>query len=113
MNINDYQIWTRSTAAYPSDQELVYLALGLGNEAGEFQGVIKKWMRGDFKVNEFGNWESALGDKAIGELGDVLWYLARLVDSFGLTLEEVAQMNHDKLEDRKQRGVIKGSGDNR
>jgi NTP pyrophosphatase (non-canonical NTP hydrolase) len=47
------------------------------------------------------------------ELGDVLWYLSQLSRVMGLTLEEVAQANLDKLADRKARGAIGGSGDNR
>ena len=47
------------------------------------------------------------------ELGDVLWYLAALCRKFDLKLEDIAQMNIDKLYSRKERGQIKGNGDNR
>ena len=47
------------------------------------------------------------------EIGDVLWYAARLADELGLDLGQIAQENMDKLLDRKSRGVIGGSGDNR
>jgi NTP pyrophosphatase (non-canonical NTP hydrolase) len=47
------------------------------------------------------------------EIGDVLWYIAALSRDLGFTLEEVAKMNIDKLESRKQRNVISGSGDDR
>lgn len=47
------------------------------------------------------------------ELGDVLWYLSVIAKYIGLTLEEVAQLNIDKLSSRKERNVIHGSGDNR
>jgi NTP pyrophosphatase (non-canonical NTP hydrolase) len=47
------------------------------------------------------------------ELGDVLWFVAGIAYSAGWTLEDIAKMNIDKLEDRRQRNVIQGSGDNR
>ena len=47
------------------------------------------------------------------ELGDVLWYISALADDLGVTLEEIAQANVDKLRSRMERNKIKGSGDNR
>ena len=47
------------------------------------------------------------------ELGDVMWYLANIADDFGLKLEDIAVANIEKLQDRKNRGVLGGSGDNR
>jgi len=39
--------------------------------------------------------------------------MARLVDHYGLSHQEVLHTNFKKLTDRKNRGVIKGDGDNR
>jgi NTP pyrophosphatase (non-canonical NTP hydrolase) len=47
------------------------------------------------------------------ELGDVVWYIAVMAHSLGLTLEDIMQGNVEKLKSRKQRGVIRGKGDNR
>jgi len=47
------------------------------------------------------------------ELGDVLWYIARLAAELGASLDDVARLNLDKLADRATRGVIGGSGDHR
>jgi len=103
MNLNDYKIWTRSTAIYPENMALEYLALGLCSEAGEVAGKVKKYIR-----------DGGFNSEALeAEIGDVFWYLCRLVDTLGADPCEILQSNIDKLEDRKHRDVIKGSGDNR
>ena len=103
MKFDDYQDATEETAIYPDDQALEYLALGLNGEAGEVAEKIKKHIRDDKKFDE---------DFA-KELGDVMWYLARLIDEFGADMSDVAEANLDKLLDRKDRNKLQGSGDNR
>ena len=103
MDFETYKELTRTTAVYPKDIEEQYLVLGLANEVGEFLGKCKKELRGDGVTLE----------AKMAELGDIFWYLARLVDHYDLTHQEILQSNFDKLMDRKERGVIKGDGDNR
>ncbi len=109
MNLNDYQNDAMGTAVFPTqnnDGGRVYAVLGLGNEAGELQGKLKKYLRGDYDL------ETA--DQMIfDELGDVLWYAAAVARSIGVDLSAVALANLNKLADRKLRGVIQGSGDKR
>ena len=38
------------------------------------------------------------------EIGDVMWYLAMICDSFGFDIEEIAKMNIDKLKERYPEG---------
>ena len=83
----------------------LYYALGLVGEAGEIAEKIKKAYR-----DNDGNIDPELMKK---ELGDVLWYITMLSEKFGFTLEDVAQTNITKLEDRMKRGVLGGSGDKR
>lgn len=108
MKANEYQEWSEKTAKYPKEASLSYLGLGVANEAGEVAGKIKKMMRDDDNILT-----DERRNQIIDECGDVLWYLARLSQELNTTLEEVFQRNHDKLEDRLARNVIKGSGDNR
>lgn len=83
----------------------LYYALGMVGEAGEIAEKIKKAYR-----DNGGEFDKELMKK---ELGDVLWYIAMLSEKFGFTLEDVAQTNIAKLEDRMRRGVLNGSGDKR
>jgi len=106
MQIDEYQTKTEETAVYPSEDAIEYLALGLNDEAGEVAGAIKKYLRGDYDEDE-------LIERVSGEAGDVLWYWARLLDELDLEASDVMEKNADKLFDRKERGEIRGDGDNR
>lgn len=119
MDDYEYLEMTRETAKYPDAKSgtvwgLVYLALGLG-EAGEAQGKIKKLVR-DAGVTP----ETLISDlplevqtAIVDELGDIDWYIERMLDEMGYSRSEMRQRNADKLYDRQARGVISGSGDNR
>lgn len=98
-----YQDWTDETAIYPPEKGLEYTALGLASEAGEFAGKVKKAIRDN-------QWDL---DAMAAELGDVLWYVARAAAELDLHLSDIAQMNIEKLESRKERITLKGSGDDR
>jgi NTP pyrophosphatase (non-canonical NTP hydrolase) len=82
---------------------LVYCALAMNGEAGEFAEKVKKAWRDD----------ASLGDAAAKELGDVLWYLAVAAGDLGYTLEDIARMNLEKLDSRRGRDTLHGSGDDR
>lgn len=108
LQANDYQLKTLETAIYPdaglgSSTELYYLALGVSSEAGEVAGKIKKLLR-DGKLDSVA---------VMHEVGDVIWYCARLCDALGFELEDVLQLNYAKLTKRVENGTVKGSGDNR
>lgn len=111
MDADYYQKVSRATAVYPTNQGIAYCALGLNGEAGEVAEKIKKRIRDGI------NWDHAkLAEHRDGmkkELGDVQWYLAQLCTEYGFTLSEVMEANVEKLIDRKDRGVLGGSGDTR
>lgn len=108
MELKKYMEWTQTTAIYPPAHAVPYLALGLVGEAGEVANVIKKALRDDAGTISLDR-RRAL----ICELGDVLWYWARLCDELDLDPQNVLEANIDKLNDRKIREVIGGSGDDR
>lgn len=124
MQFDDYQKEAMKNKVYGYGDKIIYPTLGLGNEAGEVQGKIKKVLRdanGDYdaftpdKMKFDGSKLQGITHRAAiaDELGDVLWYLAALAEDLGYTLDTIAQMNMDKLLDRRKRGVIQGNGDNR
>jgi NTP pyrophosphatase (non-canonical NTP hydrolase) len=110
ITLAEYVAFTRTTACNPGAlsarrENLNYLALGLCSEAGEVAGKLKKILRGDP--------DRPTNHDIMLELGDVLWYAFRLADDLGYTPECVLSANRTKLQDRKVRQVLKGSGDAR
>jgi|ERR1017187_9265527 NTP pyrophosphatase (non-canonical NTP hydrolase) len=113
MDFNKYQEEAWETAQYPqSGANMVYPALGLAGEAGEVAEKIKKLWRNQGITNGTLITDNEAIELA-KELGDVLWYISALAKELEIPLEDVAQMNLDKLHDRAARGVIKSEGDNR
>jgi NTP pyrophosphatase (non-canonical NTP hydrolase) len=102
--LDEYQKLAATTAVYPKDRTLEYLSLGLAAEVGELTGKLAKWYRKD-KAYPHG--------EVLDELGDVLWFVSEFARSHNVSLSSLAQRNIDKLADRYERGVIKGSGDKR
>ena len=102
-------------AFYPG--MLIYPALGLAGEAGEVVEKVKKLIRDDeMPLDESFNTGEIDAEKRLEialELGDVMFYLAMIADDIDYTLGEIAEMNLHKLADRKERGQLRGSGDNR
>lgn len=109
MKLTEYQKAASETAIYPNaGRNLEYPTLGLCGEAGEIANKVKKIQRDNKGVLT----EEAR--QAISkELGDVLWYVARIASELGFLLDDIALSNIDKLYSRKERGVLGGSGDER
>ena len=81
----------RTCAASGSDERAVLGAMGLAGEAGEVVDLLKKWRFQGHAVAM-----NTLQD----ELGDVLWYLVLLCDTFGFTLTDVMERNVAKMRRR-------------
>jgi NTP pyrophosphatase (non-canonical NTP hydrolase) len=109
MELNDYQAAALSTEVYPNrGTNFAYPALGLAGEAGEVADKLKKVLR-----DNDGVLTDTVRDAVAKELGDVLWYVSVLAYEMDYSLDEIARINIDKLDSRKERGVLSGSGDNR
>ena len=111
MDFDAYQEQATKTATFDGKQkeyQLMYLTLGVTGEAGEIAEKVKKLMR-----NDDGLISDEKRDELKREIGDVLWYLSQLSRVLGFPFSEAAEANIAKLADRKARGVIKSTGDNR
>lgn len=116
MTVNEYQEAALATAVYPEQFRIIYPALGMSGEAGEVADKVKKVIRDTVLLTDTEGAIVLPDDKRVElakEIGDVLWYCATLAYDLGMKLEDVAQMNIDKLKSRQERGKLSGSGDNR
>jgi len=89
LNLDKYQ--EKAVATLGPDRNPLMMALGVGGEAGEVQEIIKKGHRPGKEVDV---------PHLKEEIGDVLWYLATLADHYGLSLDEIAVENIEKLQKR-------------
>jgi len=67
---------------------------GIGGEAGEIGDL---WKKIKFHSKD---WNAENKEKMISETGDMFWYLAKLMQSLDITLDEVLKYNIKKLESR-------------
>lgn len=129
MRLNEYQEKAMTTCM-PSCENISYMLLNLVGEVGEFSSKIAKAIRkkqvsigGHTAINRNcftvrdDNPEAldfdilAFDDELRKEAGDVLWQLSGLCSVMGWSLDDIAQMNLDKLAARKAAGTIDGDGD--
>jgi len=109
MTLDEYQKAALKTASRKGQEgEFIHRVLGLVGEAGEVAEKVKKAYR-----DENGEISEQMLEELKKEIGDVLWYVATLADFLDMSLEEIGQINIDKLASRSKRGRLKGSGDNR
>jgi NTP pyrophosphatase (non-canonical NTP hydrolase) len=125
MELNEYQKKAMETCM-PSCENFSYMMLNLVGEVGEFASKVAKMIRkGSVEIDTMDDKTSDLfpmvslpqwvymQGELMKEAGDILWQLSGLCHIMGWNLEDVAQMNLDKLASRRERGVIDGEGDNR
>lgn len=96
-SLDEYQAETRRTMSSIGDEklQLAVLALGLTGESGELADMIKKHLGHGHPLDK---------NKVIKEIGDVLWYAARLADSLKVPLSMVVLENVKKLRIRYPNG---------
>lgn len=111
MTFDEYQKQALTTVHCDYDDVLMertIWAMGIAGEAGE---VVEKWKK--IVAYKHGVVSEAERAELAKELGDVVWYVAVMAHSLGLSFDGIIQRNVEKLQSRKARDVIKGAGDNR
>lgn len=99
MELQEYQQHAIRTLESNDQKHILTLgALGLAGEAGECVDIIKKHVFHNHALNQ---------EKLKEELGDVLWYVAITAHALGVSLEQVAQTNMQKLFTRIQTVLIR------
>lgn len=119
MTLNEYQHQAMSTCM-ESCSNIAYMLTGLNAEVGEVNDKFAKAIRKEqiaITRNNLATWADRTPEdweaNLQKELGDVMWFCAGICYVMGWQLGDIALQNIDKLQSRKQRGVIDGNGDNR
>jgi NTP pyrophosphatase (non-canonical NTP hydrolase) len=119
MNVNEYQSLAMRTNDGKAKQRLEFrlkgnmtvdlggvlnAALGLSGEVGELNDLIKKFVFHDKPMDE-GHFKR--------ELGDICWYLVMMCEACGYSLEDIMQININKLKARYPDGFDTTLANNR
>ena len=108
MDEKDYIEFAKTTDRYPNGNRIEFYTFGITEEAGEVAGKIKRVYRDDS-----GRVTLDRRMQILTELGDLLWYMVRMVDVLSSSMDEVREINHLKLSQRVANNTLHGSGDNR
>jgi NTP pyrophosphatase (non-canonical NTP hydrolase) len=90
MQFETYIKKTRETAIYPEDYERDYVIHGLVDELGELKRAVMAPSKNGGVPRRYGRRHIS---QLCKEMGDALWYLARLYDHFNIETEE-----HDRIQ---------------
>ena len=106
ITLRDYQIMAERTsgAGKFGERRQIIAALGLAGEAGEFANMIKKLTAHGHEITT---------EVLAEELGDVLWYVSEAATALGISLEQIARMNIEKLKARYPDGFSEEQSRNR
>ena len=92
MTLNQYQEAAQRTSnTTTSHDKILNGLLGLFGEGGECADIYKKFLYQGHPLDK---------NHIKKELGDVLWYISETASGLGCTLDEIGQMNIDKLKAR-------------
>lgn len=93
MKANEYQKKALRTLNPNLDKKEVLIngVMGLCGESGEAIDIVKKHLAQGHELDK---------EKLAKELGDIAWYLAETAYAIGYDLDDILQMNIDKLNKR-------------
>jgi NTP pyrophosphatase (non-canonical NTP hydrolase) len=93
------RLHTLEVEGFPTER-LLTAAVGMSAEAGEFTEIVKKIIFQGKPVNQ----ENLFHLKR--ELGDIMWYVSQACLGLDISIEEVIQMNFEKLSARYPEGAF-------
>ena len=114
MELNEYQKRAMGTCL-PACENIVYMLNGLTAEVGEVNDKVAKWVRkGIARIDDnrlvFNTSDEGVVEgyrqELIKEVGDCAWFIAGLSMVLGSSLEEVCEINLNKLANRKKEGTL-------
>lgn len=106
MQINEYQKLAMTTLnpELSPKEVLINGVMGLCGESGEAIDIVKKHISQGHELDK---------EKLVKELGDIAWYLAETAYALGVDLEEVLELNIQKLKNRYPDGFTTENSVNR
>lgn len=107
MNIKQYQQFVEQSASPKYDNRLAII--GLVGEVGELADVVKKQTIYEDMSKFVEKYGMSVRDKAIDEIGDVLWQLTLVMCKYNIDFQEVIDKNYDKL--TRRHGGVKTAKD--
>lgn len=97
IGFDEYQRLTRRTVDYSSStrDRMAQFAMGAAGEAGELSEVVKKHLFHDRRN---------VREKVREEAGDCAWYLAQVLDQFGISMQSCIEFNLEKTKTHHAKG---------
>lgn len=93
-SLNHYQDYTMARSGARSGEfkrDLIYSALAIAGEAGEYVDALKKVYYHEHELDK---------EKLALELGDILWSITAAATELGYSMEEIARINIEKIKRR-------------
>ena len=81
-------------------ERLLTGAVGINSEGGEIMEIVKKL------IFQGKKWDDETVHHLKRELGDVMWYVTQCLIALNVSIDEVVEMNVDKLEKRYPGGTF-------
>lgn len=99
MTLNRYQELAKKVVNLETDhKEKVWnFGLGISSQAGELNGLIRDSFDRNYPMDT---------GKLRAELGELLWHIANLSNLYGISLEEIADLNIEKLYDQSVNQIL-------
>ena len=103
-SLSNYEEFVLSLASPRSTKDfeakLATGGLGLAGEAGEVADTVKKVLFHELDVTE------EVRDRLLGELSDIMWYVAFTARALNSSVQEVIEINVAKLSERYKSGAF-------